>query len=154
MDAGHRAGGFRRPRRAPQAGRPARERPERTYPCPCCGYMVFATPPGSQAICPICFWEDDLVQLRFPTLTGGANNLSLIESQRNYADFGASEEQFRPDVRGPDGRDVRDRNWRPVDEASDDFESELTEVGEFVEYPDDLTSLYYWKPHYWRRGSP
>ncbi len=36
------------------------------YPCPCCGYLVFTEPPGSYTICPICFWEDDISQLRFP----------------------------------------------------------------------------------------
>jgi len=32
-----------------------------TYPCPCCGYLVFTEPPGSYDICSICFWEDDPV---------------------------------------------------------------------------------------------
>ena len=35
------------------------------YPCPGCGYLVFDEPPGSYEICPICFGEDDLAQLRF-----------------------------------------------------------------------------------------
>jgi Cysteine-rich CPCC len=30
-------------------------------------------PPGSYEICPVCFWDDDLVQLRWPTYAGGAN---------------------------------------------------------------------------------
>jgi rubrerythrin len=38
---------------------------EMKYPCPGCGYLVFDEPPGSYEICPICFWEDDLAQLRF-----------------------------------------------------------------------------------------
>jgi hypothetical protein len=32
-----------------------------------------AGPPGSYEICPVCFWDDDLVQLRWPTYAGGAN---------------------------------------------------------------------------------
>jgi hypothetical protein len=35
------------------------------YPCPCCGYLMFYEGPGSYDICKICFWEDDLSQLRF-----------------------------------------------------------------------------------------
>jgi hypothetical protein len=148
----HRARGVKRRRRAPRRTRAPREHSACGYPCPCCGYVVFAGRPGSHAICPICFWEDDVVQLRFPTLEGGANTLSLIESQRNYADFGACEERFRPDVREPGEQDVRDPDWRPVAEGSDVFETGFGEGDEFVEYPSDLTSLYYWKPHYWRRS--
>lgn len=36
------------------------------YPCPCCGHLVHEAPPGSFQICPVCGWEDDLVQLRWP----------------------------------------------------------------------------------------
>jgi len=53
------------------------------YPCPCCGYLVFGDLPGSYGICPICFWEDDLSQLRFP-MTGGANHVTLVDGQRNF----------------------------------------------------------------------
>lgn len=34
------------------------------FPCPCCWYKTFdAEPDGSFDICPVCFWEDDNVQL-------------------------------------------------------------------------------------------
>ncbi len=59
------------------------------HPCPCCGFMVFYEPVGSFNICPICFWEDDLVQLGFPDLAGGANKCSLIQGQQNFANFGS-----------------------------------------------------------------
>jgi hypothetical protein len=65
------------------------------YPCPCCGYQVFNEPPGSNEVCPICFWEDDEIQFAFPDCSGGANNCSLIEGQRNFAAFGVSETQFK-----------------------------------------------------------
>lgn len=48
------------------------------YPCPCCGYLVFDESPGSYEICPICFWEDDLSQLRFPRMSVGANRVSFL----------------------------------------------------------------------------
>ena len=46
-------------------------------PCSCCGYLVVDELPGPDDICPICFWEDDVSQLRFP-MTTGANHVSLI----------------------------------------------------------------------------
>src|ERR1700676_3036143 len=46
------------------------------HPCPCCGYRVLEEP-GAYEICPICGWEDDVSQLRFATMPGGANRPSL-----------------------------------------------------------------------------
>jgi len=45
---------------------------------------MFSDPPGSFEICSICNWEDDPLQLRVPTLAGGANTLSLFEAQTRY----------------------------------------------------------------------
>ena len=56
-----------------------------TYPCVACGFLVFPEPLGSYAICPICGWEDDHVQARFPASPIGANHLSLYEYQRTVA---------------------------------------------------------------------
>ncbi|MEE4585236.1 MULTISPECIES: CPCC family cysteine-rich protein [Streptomyces] len=56
-------------------------------PCPCCGHLVLDEMPGSYAICPVRFWEDDGVQFRWPTMDGGANKVSLIDAQRNYQDL-------------------------------------------------------------------
>jgi len=36
---------------------------------------------GAFEICSVCGWEDDASQSRDPTLTGGANALSLNESR-------------------------------------------------------------------------
>ncbi|MCF2538686.1 hypothetical protein K6168_23930 [Streptomyces sp. FB2] len=55
-----------------------------SYPCPCCGHRVLDAMPGSYEICPVCFWEDDGVQSRWPTMAGGANQVSLIDAQRNW----------------------------------------------------------------------
>src|SRR2546421_7067431 len=53
-----------------------------SFPCPVCGFEVFEEPPGSYELCPICGWEDDEVQLRFPSLQGGANKECLYEWQQ------------------------------------------------------------------------
>lgn len=49
------------------------------YRCPCCGYYTFENEPATTLhdacfdICPVCYWEDDPVQLEDPTFAGGAD---------------------------------------------------------------------------------
>jgi len=52
-----------------------------SYPCPSCGFLVFAEPPGSYNICGFCGSEDDHVQLAHPTTRAGVSGESLAESQ-------------------------------------------------------------------------
>ena len=113
-----------------------------TYPCPCCGYLVFAQPPGSSEICPICCWEDDVSQLRFPAAAGGANRPSLVAAQVNFAKIGASEAQFLDRVRKAQANDRRDADWRPINPAHD---LACTPLGQALGYPTDRTQLYYWR---------
>ena len=50
----------------------------------CCGYKTFDEKPcGSCNICPICFWEDDPIQLEDTDYEGGANKVSLRQGERN-----------------------------------------------------------------------
>lgn len=99
---------------------------ESRYPCPCCGYMVFEESPGSYDICPICYWEDDLSQLRFQRTTG-ANHVSLLEAQRNYDRDGVCELRFLSNVRVVTASDVRDPDWRQLDPCADTIENQLQE---------------------------
>ena len=117
------------------------------YPCPSCGHVVFAEPPGSDDICLVCFWEDDLEQLRWPMFAGGANAVSLVEAQTNYRDFGAIEERFAGDVRKPTDAEPVDPAWRPIRD-SDPFEG----PDDSAAWPEDKTTLYYWRPTYWRQA--
>jgi Cysteine-rich CPCC len=82
------------------------------FPCPACGHLVFAEPPGSDDICLVCLWEDDLTQLRWPELAGGKNEVSLAQAQRNVATLGAIEERFAEDVRPPTEEEPLDPAWR------------------------------------------
>ncbi|MEM7049124.1 MAG: CPCC family cysteine-rich protein [Acidobacteriota bacterium] len=76
--------------------------PKSRFACPCCGFLTLVEePPGTYALCPVCFWEDDAVQFRNPEYEGGANKVSLAQARRNYARFGASEPQFLIHVRPP-----------------------------------------------------
>jgi hypothetical protein len=113
------------------------------FTCPCCGYVVFDEAPGSYLICPICFWEDDLVQLLNPTFSGGANKTSLLEAQRNYKEFGATERRFIKHARKPKASDVKDPTWRRIDAASHyarEFTGSVIVKGTVV-----LESAYYWR---------
>ena len=70
--------------------------------CECCGHRTLHDLcPGSYEICPVCFWEDDLIQARDPHYSGGANRLSLLDARRNYEMVGACEERALPHVRKP-----------------------------------------------------
>jgi len=131
------------------------------YPCPCCGYLVHEDPPGSYGICPICFWEDDVVQLRYPEVGVGANHVSLIQGQMNVSRIGACEESIIEHVRTPQRDEHRDPEWRPIVPEVDRFERSQKHVTgmDYWEkvtapnYPADTTQLYYWRKNYWRAGS-
>lgn len=78
--------------------------------------------PGSYEICPACFWEDDGVQSRWPTMGGGANKVSLFEAQRNHQEFGACDQHGRRHVRPPAEDEPLAPAWRPIDLTRDSFE--------------------------------
>lgn len=121
------------------------------YTCPSCGYKVFNEPPGSYDICPICYWEDDLSQLRFPSTRGA--NISLIEAQKNYQEYGAIEKKFIKHVRAPGGNDEKDTQWYAIDTVNDNIEYPKPGVDYGSTYPDDRTKLYYWTEKFWRKRS-
>ena len=89
--------------------------------CACCGYIVFGEGPGSYEICPICFWEDDPVQIADPWFSGGANDPSLFEAQVAFMKCGAIEERFVARVRKPTATDRRDPRWRRLDPRDREF---------------------------------
>jgi hypothetical protein len=115
------------------------------FPCPACGHLVFEAGPGSDDICLVCLWEDDLTQLRWPELAGGKNAVSLAEAQRNIKTFGAIEERFAGDVRPATEEEPLDPDFRPI-LASDPFEA----PDDSAPWPEDPTTLYYWRATFWR----
>jgi hypothetical protein len=112
------------------------------YPCVCCGHLTLDEPPGSSAICPVCFWEDDSVQLRWPDWAGGANQPCLVEAQQNFQQFGVGEQRLRQRVRPAAGDEPPDANWRPIDTERDQFEPCGVAL---APWPDDRTVLYWWR---------
>ena len=77
------------------------------FPCPACGFLTFEESPGSYSICRICGWEDDHVQLAYPSMRGGANGESLCEAQI------AALEEYPLSVQEVSGA-KRDPQWRPL----------------------------------------
>jgi hypothetical protein len=72
------------------------------FECPCCGYLTLdEKPPGTFAICPVCYWEDDFLQFENPDLMGGANHESLNQAKENYRLFGATSKDSLQFVRKP-----------------------------------------------------
>jgi hypothetical protein len=96
------------------------------YFCPCCGFKTLdKPPPGTFDICPVCFWEDDDIQLDNPDYAGGANTPSLNQARKNYQEFGAIEIRLQKNVRKPTQEEIIEKlvhvsGW-PVD-----IESEIT----------------------------
>lgn len=60
--------------------------------CPCCGLLTLVDRPhGTNAICRVCRWEDDLVQFNQPDRRGGPNKVSLNEARENFRRHGVSD---------------------------------------------------------------
>ncbi|MFE2009925.1 CPCC family cysteine-rich protein [Streptomyces sp. NPDC059491] len=121
-------------------------------PCPCCGHLVFDIEdgwPGSHAVCSVCFWEDDRVQFRWPSVPGGANRVSLVVAQRNYQVFGACDEHARRYVRPPADDEPRDPAWWPIGRATDLFAQHQDDDRP---WPQDPSVLCWWLPTFW--GAP
>ena len=72
------------------------------YKCPCSGfYTLNEKADNTFQLCPVCYWEDDGVQLCEPDYEGGANEVSLMLAKENFKSFGAIEEKFKENVRPP-----------------------------------------------------
>jgi hypothetical protein len=77
------------------------------YKCPCCGYFTLdQMADNTFQICPVCYWEDDGVQLNDPNYEGGANQVSLNEAKKNFENFGAIEIRFINEVRPPNKNEM------------------------------------------------
>ena len=55
-----------------------------SYVCPVCGQYTFEHA-GDYDICPVCNWEDDLIQLDDPDEEGGANHMSMNQAREAWA---------------------------------------------------------------------
>jgi hypothetical protein len=118
------------------------------YPCPCCGRLVHEGSPGSSYICPVCLWEDDQLQLRWPLYAAGANKMSLVDAQLAYEAIGVSKSRLSGKERRPNIDESLDVDFRPIDLALDNFEETLVQD---APWPEAGTLLYWWRPTFWRQ---
>ena len=65
--------------------------------CPCCDYVSLEER-NNYLICPICFWEDDGVDIDDPDEHSGPNHMTLREGRRNFLLVGACNENVINDV--------------------------------------------------------
>jgi hypothetical protein len=93
--------------------------------CACCGYRTLPEGAGNYGICPVCWWEDDPVQMASPLLRGGANAVSLAEAQLYFIGSGFSDPRFTAHVRPPAENEDADPAWRPW-ESRRDLEGDRT----------------------------
>ena len=106
---------------------------------------MFEEAPGSYDICPVCFWEDDIAQLRWTgDLAGGANRLSLIEAQVTFGRIGAIEQRLVDHVRAAQPTEPIDASWRLFDPLLDSIEDRVSGVDYGKTYSDDRNAYYYW----------
>ena len=73
------------------------------HQCPACDYFTLPTR-GQYEICPICFWEDDGIDLDRPDAISGPNHLSLREARANFQEIGACDVLARPHVLDQESR--------------------------------------------------
>lgn len=114
------------------------------FPCPCCGHLTLGDGPDDVDLCPVCFWEHDAHQLRYPMSAEGPN-VSLVEAQQAYARYGAMDRGFRGKVRPPRPDEPLDAGWRPFDPATDWTNPAL----DGDQWPVNADALYYWRDTYW-----
>ncbi|MFQ5729822.1 MAG: CPCC family cysteine-rich protein [Waddliaceae bacterium] len=85
------------------------------FPCLCCGFQTLAeAPPGTFEICPICGWEDDNLQAQDPDYAGGANKLSLRDTQRKWLQSAYNQPSMKTEANVIGKVYRRDPNWKPL----------------------------------------
>lgn len=112
--------------------------PPPELPCPCCGYRTLFEP-WTYDLCPVCHWEDDYNQLRWPDSAGGANGVTLIVEQRRFLRLEAADVFYGNRVRAPRADEPRDDGWRPIDLEHDRFEPTGVKLRD---WPEDHPHLY------------
>lgn len=73
------------------------EKRDAIHQCPACDYFTLSTR-GEYDICPICFWEDDGLDLDKIDQVSGPNHLTLREARHNFRSIGACRQDMLPHV--------------------------------------------------------
>ncbi len=101
--------------------------------------MVFDEPPGSYNLYAVCDWEDDGVQLCFPSMRGGANGESLFEYQQKIL---KTLPLYVKEAKGC----RRDEQWRPLTpDDCQDAEGMPQSGRDYFDSIDAEEPQYYWR---------
>jgi hypothetical protein len=85
------------------------------FTCPCCGHRTLEER-YAWDICPVCFWEDDI--LEHEDGTSGANGgMLLSQAQTNFILLGACDPEMKRNVRPPKPDEPLDPAWKPFPKA-------------------------------------
>ncbi|WP_390896909.1 CPCC family cysteine-rich protein [Rubinisphaera margarita] len=84
--------------------------------CPICGYKTLDARCGWD-ICPVCFWEDDVLIIDTDKSSPANGGLKVSEAQANYIVFRCCSRKHVTDVREPRPDEERDPVWQPLSEA-------------------------------------
>lgn len=68
-------------------------------------------------ICPVCFWEDDVLITKGDKQSPANGGLRVSEAQANYMIYGCCAPEQRSSVRGPLPSEELDPSWQPLPEA-------------------------------------
>lgn len=83
------------------------------YQCPCCDHFTLEFR-GQYDICPVCFWEDDGLDVDRPDEHSGPNHISLREGRRNFRLIGACDRTAVAHVISVERRSQFKHELRPV----------------------------------------
>jgi rubredoxin len=113
---------------------------EKLFVCPSCGFLTNTEQgPGTYDICSVCSWEDDPVQLSYPTMGGGANKESLKECQEAILEkIPIEKKEFNGFIRDPE--------WRPL--KPEDIKTPDKKLYTNIDYFEDSVERlpkYYWQ---------
>lgn len=93
------------------------------WACLACGHRTIEAnppgPPGTYAICPVCFWEDTPAAIEddyWARKGARSNEVDLRQAQRNVRRIGVVEEDFRSAVRPPLPGEEPDPGFQTLDE--------------------------------------
>ncbi len=65
--------------------------------CPCCDYVSLPER-GGYLICPICFWEDDGLDIDSVDSESGPNHMTLRDGRENFKKYGACDKKMIKNV--------------------------------------------------------
>jgi hypothetical protein len=86
------------------------------YTCVICGYRTLDSR-CDWDICPICFWEDDVLLKKGDTKSPANGELRVSEAQANYMVYRCCSKEHLRFVRQPLSTEEVDPEWQPLPEA-------------------------------------